>query len=437
MPSQAKIFISRVCLKEGQIHFSRLVLVGCVLNIVAVVGYFLYFVDKGYLPAPFIYDKFDTFMDFFHVASWSTNSNRYTEWQSVYPPLVFLLFQVAMLITDQHEIINEGAFALRDNWDAGVIIIVLMYMLSIIYCFRGRLYSDFTRTEKLALLTFFLSSPVVLFSLERGNVIALIVPLLAVALTKNGWTRALSIALMINIKPYCVLFLFMYLVRKEYLWFLNACVASLLIYIVTGVVVDRNFYLLLQNLAGFGGNSYIFSPNAIASMASSIDVFSYNMSYRYFMGGASFGKASSEASFGAIIKIINVVAIILLLIIMFVRQRNACSKKLLASISVAVMNATVAVGGYSLIFYIATLPVFRSMRYRDFYTLIIIILFMPLDFIVTKSTLGGMQNIWLSGATTSVEIVDGIGSIIRPIINFSFLLLLLSEFGFYKEETCL
>jgi len=56
-----------------------------ILQLAAVVHYVNYFDAYGYLPAPFIYDKHDTFMDFFNVLYWAGDEGRYTDWHSVYP----------------------------------------------------------------------------------------------------------------------------------------------------------------------------------------------------------------------------------------------------------------------------------------------------------------------------------------------------------------
>src|SRR3954447_23190697 len=62
--------------------------------IMVVAGFFnlaRIFFKIGYLPAPFVFDVGDTFMDWLHTAYWAHNIGAYSVWQSIYFPLSFVI----------------------------------------------------------------------------------------------------------------------------------------------------------------------------------------------------------------------------------------------------------------------------------------------------------------------------------------------------------
>ena len=62
-------------------------------------SYYIYFLLlNGYLPSPFANYKFDTFMDLFNTMYWAYDHGRYSEWQSVYPPLNFISLRALKFI---------------------------------------------------------------------------------------------------------------------------------------------------------------------------------------------------------------------------------------------------------------------------------------------------------------------------------------------------
>ena len=93
---------------------TRLLFACCVIQIAGCIYFWLSFTQNGYLPSPFVYDKADTFMDFFHTMYWADEPGRYTDWGSVYPPLNFLFLKGArwLLFGQVHE---SDAFTLRDS----------------------------------------------------------------------------------------------------------------------------------------------------------------------------------------------------------------------------------------------------------------------------------------------------------------------------------
>ena len=49
------------------------------------------FFANGFLPAPFVFDVGDTFMDWFNTAYWAHNPGAYSVWGTIYLPLSFVL----------------------------------------------------------------------------------------------------------------------------------------------------------------------------------------------------------------------------------------------------------------------------------------------------------------------------------------------------------
>src|SRR5664279_5839562 len=66
---------------------------GLALQIGSLVYYAWYLCTDGYLPAPFIFNKLDTFMDLYNPLWWSGEEGKYGEWRSIYPPLNYVILE--------------------------------------------------------------------------------------------------------------------------------------------------------------------------------------------------------------------------------------------------------------------------------------------------------------------------------------------------------
>ncbi|WP_419808636.1 hypothetical protein [Sphingomonas sp.] len=209
---------------------------------------FRYMVD-GRLPQPFVFDARDTFMDWFNTAWWAHHPGAFEVWRTVYPPLSFLLLQLFGL---------SGCYAgdpltARDCDTLGFAAIFAAYAAT-----AGLAAVAFHRRDPLTApwrsLTFAFGLPL-LFALERGNLILLCLPFFILAyggLSRSVAVRAVAAAVTVNLKPYLVVPVLAWVVRREWRQVRLAVVAGLAIYLVSFALFGSGDPVqLVSNTIGF------------------------------------------------------------------------------------------------------------------------------------------------------------------------------------------
>ena len=81
------------------------------------------FFYQGYLPAPFVFDIGDTFMDWFNTAYWAHNPGAYSVWRTIYLPLSFV---ITGLLGDP-TCYKNAPYDARDCDHLGIAVILLTY----------------------------------------------------------------------------------------------------------------------------------------------------------------------------------------------------------------------------------------------------------------------------------------------------------------------
>ena len=190
--------------------------------------------QDGLLPQPFFWVVSDTFMDWHNPAYWAHNSGAYEVWRSVYPPLSFVFLKIfstgACYVNDP--------FAGRDCDRWGQIALFGFYVLNAVLLYRHFRSVD-PRTAIVRTVVLVVGMPM-LFGLERGN---LIIPCFTAfilghsRLLKSARARWLAQAFAINFKPYLVVTLIPFLVRRRWRWFEGAGIATLALYLVTLMII--------------------------------------------------------------------------------------------------------------------------------------------------------------------------------------------------------
>ncbi len=209
-----------------------------VLLVMAVIGSVAWaawrLTQDGRLPQPFFWVASDTLMDWHNPAYWAHNSGAYEVWRSVYPPLSFVFLKV----------FSNGAcyasdpFAGRDCDRWGQISLLGFYLLNAVLLYRHFRSID-PRTALVRTVALVIGMPM-LFGLERGN---LIIPCFTAfilghsRLLKSARARWLAQAVAINFKPYLVLTLIPFLVRRRWRWFEGAGIATLAVYLLTMALI--------------------------------------------------------------------------------------------------------------------------------------------------------------------------------------------------------
>ncbi len=205
------------------------------LAVAASAGWTLHILrDVGYLPQPFVFDTNDTFMDWFNTAYWAHNRGIYDVWRSIYPPLSFVFLDATSL----PGCYLQSSFHARDcDWLARSTIYAF-YAVDVVLawvCFR-RLDR---RTAPMRTVTIALGLPM-LFTLERGNLILVAFAFFMVAhgpVTASKPWRWFAAAVTINFKPYLVLPMFAYAVKRDWRALELAGIATIALYLVTLALV--------------------------------------------------------------------------------------------------------------------------------------------------------------------------------------------------------
>ena len=385
----------------------------------------LWFLTRhGYLPL-FTQNKYDSFMDFFHPLYWADNDGRYTIWKSVYPPLNFIFLKLVKLAFLGSAIFSDS-FAIRASAFPVVLFVLFSYLIAPILVLRTKLWDSFTGAEKTLLYFIVILSTPMLFALERGNLIIYTLIFLPLVLSHSGLVRAVSIAVLINLKPYLALLLFYYLVRRNWKQFWLCTLLSGMLFAITGILLDHNFLLFFSNIFSWSQDNAILSVKEIMAMPSSISAFSYVFNNETIQH-TKFGYFLNLHAIANVISAIKWFVLAWVFVALYNKHNRLSDTQIFAILLVAISNLGVWVGGYSLIFYITLLPVFLTMRLRNIYCIILILLFAPLDFIPLAKESIGEQYSYLTNAMVDVRWTLGMGSVLRPILNFMLMVTLLYE----------
>jgi hypothetical protein len=266
-----------------------------------------------------------------------------------------------------------------------------------------------------------LSVPV-LFGLERGNLIFLALLFLALHLNaSNPWLKAIFLGLLINVKPYFAILLVQCLNIHQFkkVELMRSALIAAAIFFVSGIFADINFIDFFKSYLSFSKNTTL-SLEGVVALPHSIAALST------IKGLINFGEGSRYTFWFSLLKVINYTAVLILLCTVLFKKTTTL--ELLIASFIIITNFSISTGGYILIIYIVLIPyLFQSKEYKKliFFILLIQALpldwinFMELDYISEKSYLGAN----LFPITPSYFL--SIGSILRPLFNFSLLIIFL------------
>ncbi|MBW5435834.1 DUF2029 domain-containing protein [Bradyrhizobium canariense] len=388
--------------------------------------YWLFFKKNGYLASPFVYDKADTFMDLFHTMYWADESGRYTAWNSVYPPLNFLVLKSVrwLMFGAAHE---SDAFNLRDAAQPFFLYVLAAYAVAVLFVFRDALWRDFTRPQRALVFVAVLLSPPILFTVERGNLIIFVLGFLALALSSLGWARALAIGMLINIKPYFALYLIAFVVTQRPKELISCTLMAGAIYILTGIVLDAQFLTFVTNLLQFSQEFSLFSPRELLGLPSSVSAFSTILRLYQYSGGTLSIAGFDIDAMATLIETVKWLTILALFIALWRVRACISVETTLAATTIAISNLGVWVGGYSFIFYACLVPIFCRLTYSKIYLACVCLIFAPIDAVVLFNESLGDSYSYLSGATVPVAFQLTAGALMRPVVNFVLLFVMTVE----------
>jgi hypothetical protein len=210
----------------------------------------LFFRANGYLPQPFFLGTNDTFMDWFNVAVFGHGPGAYYEYESVYPPLTFV---VARLLS------NPGCFRFYDAFYARSCDWTFPYVFGAAFILNAVLiFQAYARRDKRTVwprtIAMVLGLPM-LFGLERGQAAILCFTFFVIAhggAVRWGPLRWFSNAMTINFKPYLALALAPYLIKRQWRAFELSVLFVVAIYLVTFAILGAGTPgEILKDIGGF------------------------------------------------------------------------------------------------------------------------------------------------------------------------------------------
>ena len=398
------------------------IFIGCMFFLSCINFFYIlwFYGAHNFLPAPFLYDKANTFMDFYNTLYWSMHDGVYVVWKSVYPPLSFLLLDgYHHIFLADISTLSDG-FAIRE--EVGHLIIPWLLICVSILFFAVRICFHEIAGNKLQFMIFmiFLLSPPFLFALERGNLIVLNIWMLSwYIFSKNTIHRSVALAILVNLKPYFIILYILQLLsknaREENKNFLFITpVLILLIFLLSGLLLNQEFYLLPNNLFGFAAERKIFSPTEVLSFPSTVIAFEY-------FGDLAVKYRSSEIFFS----IFRAVLYFYIIKSIMLASKKTVKFEDLAILSVIIItNYSISTGGYGLIYYIPILVILYQQRFYSLIVIIVTTIYLGVwDIIPIYSYGGDYMQVYLSGEQVRIESYLGLGSIIRPLVNFAILIL--------------
>lgn len=399
----------------------------CLINVASFLYYLFFFTSKGYLPGPFLYDKSDTLMDLFSPMHWAYNEGRYTDWGSVYPPLNFILLRLLNFVFAGTS--DGAAIFMRDNSNVLIFGFCIIYLLIPIFVLSTKYWNRFSKMEKVLIYFSMIFSPPFLFALERGNLILFAPLVLALAMSSEGLKRGLFIGILINLKPYFALLMFFYVAKRRWreLAVCVGCAGG--IFLLTGIFLDQHFLLFFANLFNFSHEAGLFSLREMMAMPSSISAFAYVLKSPAVVAlVAAHVSVDWISMIVGLIESIKWISLAVAGAILMSKIRVIRDVEVFALLIVLISNLGVWVGGYTLILYIALIPVFMGLRYKCLSLVLLVSMALPFDLVPLMRESIGTQYVFLSHAYLSIDWTLGLGSVIRPIANLFLLWLLSSEF---------
>lgn len=405
------------------------------INLSAFFYYVFYVLNFGYLPSPFIFDKSNTFMDFFNPMIYAIHGDAYTTYQSIYPPLNFIVLKIFHSLFNGSEINN--AIALRDSSNHMVFGWVFLYLLIPFLVIRTDHWRSFKRDEKLLIYLVVVLSFPMLFSLERGNLILLSLIPLAYVFSAQIWVRLISIAILVNLKPYFILLFLAYLTQRKWKEMAYAILVTTLIFLVSGLIYDAShFILIVRNLISFGGSSNPLSILEVINFSSSISMFSFIASKKLITIPFLEHYPTILYIVVKLVEILKWTLIISSLYILYKKYRVIDMRETTVLLLAMISNIGVSVGGYIFITYIVAIPTLMHMQLKRIY--ISFLIFMSLPFLcINVFEQGKMKAFffsYLSHEFVYPAYTIDISALLRPILNIMFLCMLSYEFLLRKNN---
>jgi hypothetical protein len=393
------------------------------LPIAAGVLYCLYHLYRySYLPQPYFYEPSGTFMDFFAPATFAQQGGAYNAFQTIYPPLSFVVLKLLSWGPCYAFNASEEARAC-DTF--GVSSLAVFYLINVVLIAIA--YRKLDRSSAAPrIFALSLGLPMT-YALERGNVLLFCFTCLILAygpILKSARWRWFFAGLTVNFKVYLIGTVFAQLLRHRWRWFEGAIIATILIYLVTyalyGEGTPRELY---DNITAYAGGYKastlldLWYPSSLRPMV------------MVLQGDAQFptivALGSTVIQWGLVFLVgFNLVvnaSIILAAVATWWRSSVVPMHRLiLLSMGIAIINSEV--GGYTQMFVVFL--VFME-RWRGFGRIFAIVtcyvLCIALD-IPIEQVPPVVRDSYFANANVIAEFYVGIGAFLRPMLVHAIML---------------
>jgi hypothetical protein len=398
-----------------------------VLQVASIGYYYWYFQNHRYLPAPFIYNKFDTFMDLYNSMWWGMQDFKYTLWGSVYPPLNFLILDAIRLLFYGPITVSTSL----DFRDIDITPALLMCSLDLAAPFivvASPLWSTLRPLHRVLIAAGAALSPPLLFAMERGNLIVLALIALPMVLSRETIWKIAGVAILINLKPYFAVLLLAFAIARDWRGMIQATAAAGALFVFTGLLNDPNFLAFIPNIFSFADAEQLLSGREVLALPSSISAFSYVIRLALKTSISSGFPVALVETIIPLIEVAKMAGLAALLASMLVARDRLRDSEIVAGLIVIIVNLGFWVGGYSQIFYLACIPILLGMQFRALHLAIVAAIFLPLDLIVLLTEQLGPNVVYPSLEIVPLDFQLGLGTVLRPLLNYALLFSLSYEF---------
>lgn len=397
----------------------------------------IYYLNFGILPEFLFHNNpFDLFMDFFNTNYHAFLPGRYTIWHSIYPPLSFVIGQ---LVTP-----SECAEALRIKllpsvWFRNCAInsyyyfFIPLYLLSVYYTYKLNLqFLDrknlLSSTRLSIILIAALNSPM-LFLLERGNylILAYLIFILFIYY-KNDILKTIFAGLLVNLKPYLVVFLGYELFKKNYILFIYYFLSVLLIFFLTfDYLSDDSALLFIKNMFLFNTTEHV-NPSGI----------NFTNSFESYL---RLFKILTNLDIGYIFNVFRLFVISLFAYFVFNKSFDKYRYMIVSTLCMLVL--TDSVGFY---FYVFLLPfVCYFLREKLYIFMMVIYIILPFDLMLVSKVMGLMTifneffqyggSIPSGAVMNENNVILSLGFFIKPFITFLIYIYFIFSGNSHEQKT--
>lgn len=345
--------------------------------------FFSFFETNHYLPTPFINDKSDTFMDFFNPLYWS-DFGMYSVWKSVYPPVNFLALGFFKELGCETYFVSafEARYACAHS--VQYFFLISFIASSVAYLMVAVKFFKMPIVDSFLLLLFVLMSSPSLFTIERGNLIVLCVPIIIALTCSSGVLKSFYSGLLINIKPYLIIPVVLTLNKDNFKYCLSSLICAGLIYFISGLMLNDNSMLMITNLLYFSSQN-LFSGFEVLSMPSTFSA----ILYVFKNSALEFGVVDSSVISIIWCWIVMILVACLLINLNHLKSNGDRFVPLFIQGLFIIPTLIVSAGGYSILLLAGVLPYLYRYFPRTF--LSVLLVFAPFDWIVLNEYHMGNQ----------------------------------------------